>query len=359
MRKLALGVAALVLGAGLVIGGLVSLASHDVTCKGRPMKPGDSCQHVSRRGVPWTNDYAKEKSSGETSGYILAGVGLMLLLGAAVVLYDGGNRRRQPASGAPGVGLLPVQQGNMPPANYARTAPQYGLPAAPPVGVGHSYEFTQPVELRCVINADATVQRAIPQLVAQAFAVWLLAALFLGMMAPDVTVVWLGGSIAVSAASVAIVYVRKRDRLRYTYGQLQRLILHSGGLRRFDASVVIDMPWTGLTRFEWRNSSLPSGARVLTVSGMAGAANAAADIAHTAMAWGIVGGGTVTPLAGASPRMLNLQDQLYHSNLAGGYPHSSPNCLIFPAEFETDWANGIVGSWLRHYRPDLTLPTMA
>lgn len=354
MRGRGLGVVALVFGIGFIAGGLILLADNNVKCNGRIMHADSTCQHVSRRGVAWTNDYAQEKSGGPTAGIILAAVGAVLLLGGAGLVYDSRTRRPGVTSGAGTANLIPPVPGHVPTPPYPPSGTRIvAEPPSPLVSDG----FTQPVELRCVLNADDVVRSTVPQLVVQAFAVWLLAALALGLAAPDVTIVWLGGSIAVSAASVAWVYTRKRDRLRNTYGHLQKLILHPGGLRRFDASVVIDIPWTGITRFEWRNSSLPPGARVRTVSMMAGAANAASDSAHTRMGWGIVGQGTVTPLPGASKRLLQLQDSLYHSQLAQGFPHPSPNCLIFPAEFETDWTSGTVGSWLRHYRPDLALPT--
>lgn len=219
--------------------------------------------------------------------------------------------------------------------------------------------FTEPIELRCAINADATVTRLVPVLVVQAFAIFLLAALPLGLMFPHQGAISLVGGVAVAAAFCVPKYFRKREELRHTYGAVQRLILHPGGLRKYDDAIVIEMPWTQIGRFEYRNSSLPPNrTRVTGANPMVPAASAALRGAHTVMGWGIVGRGTVTPVPGASLVKLEVHDQLNGpgSNLSDGRPVSSPHCLIFPAEFEPDWTSGVVGAWLRHYRPDLGLP---
>jgi hypothetical protein len=225
--------------------------------------------------------------------------------------------------------------------------------------VTHPGDFTDPIELRCAINADTTVTRLIPVLLVQAFAIFLLAALPLGLMFPHQGAISLVGGVAVAAAFCVPKYFRKRDELRRTYGAVQRLILHPGGLRKYDETIVIEMPWTQIDRFEYRNSSLPPTRRpVISGNPMVPAASAALRGAHTVMGWGIVGRGTVTPVPGASPAKLKVHDQLNGpgSNLRDGQPVSSPNCLIFPAEFEPHWTGGVIGAWLRHYRPDLALP---
>lgn len=221
------------------------------------------------------------------------------------------------------------------------------------------YDFSRPVELRCALDADKTVTRLIPVLIVQAFAIWLLVALVLGVMFPHVAAISLVGGIVVAAGYCIPRYFRKRDELRRTYGQLQRLILHPRGLQKFDEAVVIDMPWAQISRFEYRNSSLPPARRPSLIGNpLRPAASAALQHSHTVMGWGIVGFGTLTPLPGASPQRLDLLDQLGESNLRNGEPHQSPNCLIFPAEFEPNWTSGVIGAWLRHYRPDLELPAL-
>lgn len=34
-----------------------------------------------------------------------------------------------------------------------------------------------------------------------------------------------------------------------------------------------------------------------------------------------------------------------------------PILAIFPSHFEPGWSTGRIGAWIRHYRPDLPLPT--
>ena len=120
-------------------------------------------------------------------------------------------------------------------------------------------------------------------------------------------------------------------------------------MRRTDGTVVIDMPWRGLTRFEYRNSALPPARRAFISPTNPGRAPAAMALkkAHTVMGWGIVGQGTVAPLPGANVAQLRVHDRLGGSDLVGGRAHRSPQCLIFPGEFEANWQQGTVGAWLR------------
>lgn len=238
--------------------------------------------------------------------------------------------------------------------------PQQPFPIQQPVpaNMDPTGRFDRTLELRCTLDADRAMPRMVPQLLVLGFAVFLLTALPLGLMVPDVAAVSLVGGIVVAAIVCTAKFVTTRNRLRHTYGQVQRLVLHPGGMRKVDASVVVDMPWSGLHRFEHRNSALPASRGVRGANPMAGAANAALAHAHTVLAWGIVGHGTVSPAPGASRRVLKVHDRLGNSNLRHGQPHSSPNCLVFPGEFEQDWTGGEIGAWLRHHRPDLALPAL-
>lgn len=218
--------------------------------------------------------------------------------------------------------------------------------------------FTQPVELRCVLDAGKAMRRMIPMLLVMGFAVWLLAALPLGLMFPRSGVPAYAGGITIALLVVGMMYLKKRRELEHTYGHVQKLVLHPGGMRRYDDSIITDMAWNGVVGFDHRNSALPARrTRMSAGNAMAPAANAALSHAHTLVAWGIVGHGTVRPQPGASPKKLRVHDSLAPgSNLTGGMPHSSPQCLIFPGEFEREWTTGVIGAWLRHYRPDLALP---
>lgn len=199
------------------------------------------------------------------------------------------------------------------------------------------------------------MRRFLPMAIAMAFAVWLLVALILGLMFPKTGAIsFIGGTIA-GVGVATLVFVKKRAQLRRQYGQQQRLILHTGGLRKFDHATVIDMPWTGITHLQTVNSSLPPGGRVHGAGLMQAAANAAVTAAHTAIATGIVGAGTITPLADAPNKVLAVMDRTYQSNLRSGQPHQTGSAVIFPREFDHDWVNGTIGAWLCHYRPDIHL----
>lgn len=336
----------MIVGIGLFIGGVSMLTSSEVTCGGRTMHQGQQCDHVSRSGSTSTNDYGTEKSNGHNSGIFLLILGPLLAVGGAVMGYQGIGQRRAapPRVAASGPGPLP-------PAPYP--AP---TPIPPAVTAGDPYDFRRPTELACVLDPGVVLKRMTSMFVILAVVVWLVAAVALGLVFPHTTVAWLGGSILIAAGTAAAAYNAKHAQLQRNYGQLQKLILHPGGLRRFDPWVVIDIPWTGITAITWRNSALGSPSRVHTASALGGATNAAITAAHTAMAAGIIGNGTIAPLPGASPQMLTIQDRLYGSQLARGYPHSGADCLIFPAEFEHNWTGGVIGAWLRHYRPDLMVP---
>lgn len=219
-------------------------------------------------------------------------------------------------------------------------------------------DFHTPVELQCITDPAHAMRRTIPALVIMAFAIWLLAALVLGLMFPSQGALGFVGAVVIAVGATGAFYVRKREQLRRTYRDLQRLVLHPGGLRRTDGTVVIDMPWRGIIRFEYRNSALPPAQRTFISPTNPGRVPAAMALktAHTVMDWGVVGEGTVAPLPGANAAQLRVHDGLGGSDLVGGRAHRSPQCLIFPGEFEADWQRGTVGAWLRHYRPDLLPP---
>ncbi|MGH3583989.1 MAG: hypothetical protein ACRDUB_20545, partial [Mycobacterium sp.] len=140
-------------------------------------------------------------------------------------------------------------------------------------------DFTRPVELRCVLNADTTMPRLIPVLIVQAFAIWLVVALALGLLFPDVAAVSLVGGLAAAGGFCIPRYFRKRDELRHTFGELQRLVLGPDGMHKVDGTVAVDMPWAVLTGFQHRNTALPAG-RTPNFPGNAMAPAAQAALAH-------------------------------------------------------------------------------
>ncbi|MGC5028010.1 hypothetical protein ACLQ3K_24920 [Tsukamurella sp. DT100] len=214
-------------------------------------------------------------------------------------------------------------------------------------------DFTRPVELKCILDPASTMKRMIPLAVIFGFAVAILVALVLGLAFPSVGAVSAIGALVAWIGSATLMYSMKRAQLTHTYSEKQRLTLTPQGLRKVDGTIAIEMPWSGISRIEVRNSALASGRSVVGGGALGGAANGAIAAANTKIAAGIVGQATITPLQGASRKMLQAHDRSGGSNLRKGQPHQSPNGLIFPAEFEDNWTAGAVGAWLRHYRPDL------
>ena len=348
MKNLLLAIGCVVGGFFLFLTGVSQLSDPPaVKCGDTVMHQSDHCNRVGRHGTAYTNDYAAEKKINRNVTISSLVFGPLLVIGGSVWAFAEIKRRRnvRPRIAAPDPELLP--QGDA----VRLAATDHGAGAMP----GNPYDFARPTELACVLDADAVTKRLWFLFAMIGALAWLVSAVALGLMFPKTTPVWLGGSIVIAVAIPVASYLAKRNQLRRHYGQLQRLILHPGGLRRFDPYVVIDIPWTGISGLSWRNSALPSPSRVHTASALAGAANAAIEKSQTVMAAGIRGDGTIAPLPGASRRMLKIQDRLFGSEMARGYPHSGPDCVIFPAEFEKDWAAGVVGAWLRHYRPDLDL----
>ncbi|MCB9441577.1 MAG: hypothetical protein H6523_15175 [Mycolicibacterium sp.] len=356
MKNIIYGIIGIMMGIGLFIGGISSLGSSEVTCGDKTMHQGQQCTHISRAGSTLHNDYDTEKSNGRNGDIFMLVAGPFMIIVGAAIGYSGLTQRRKAlpriAATAPG----PLPPAGPPPAAGYTAAPTAGFSSTSPTVSTNPYDYSRPFELACVLDANIVMKRMTSLFVILALVVWLVAAVALGLMFPDITPVWLGGSFLVAAATAAAAYIAKRNQLRRQYGQLQRLILHPGGLRRFDPWVVIDISWTDITAITWRNSALGSPSRVHRTGAAGAATNAAIAQSHTVMASGITGTGTIAPLPGASTKILQIQDGLYGSQLARGYPFTGPDCVIFPAEFEHDWTHGIVGAWLHHYRPDMTIP---
>ncbi|SUA31502.1 Uncharacterised protein [Mycolicibacterium fortuitum] len=215
-------------------------------------------------------------------------------------------------------------------------------------------DFSSDVELRSIQRADKTLLRFIPMLIVMAAAVLVLALLVLGLMFPRSPGLYYPLSVAIAIAVPAAMYLQKRKQLANDYGRHKRLILSPAGMRRTDANTIVDIPWSGIDRFQQENVSVAARSRtvILPVSGIV---NAAKSMAHSTKALGIMGQGTVQAAPTASGRVLRMHDDLNGSELAKGQVRPTPNALIFPSEFENDWARGTIGAWIRHYRPDIPL----
>lgn len=200
----------------------------------------------------------------------------------------------------------------------------------------------------------------LPVLIVGFLFISLCAAVAIGLFIPDGSpVVIIPPALVIGALFPGWAYWRIKTRLTRTYGEQQRLWLTPQGLRRTDGHIMTDMPWSGIDRIEVRNSSIQGHQVTMTDAPAVGmGTNAALNQAYTKIAAGIVGRATITPVPGASRAMLKRHDQTQggRSKLRKGQPYDAPQGLIFPGEFEEDWAHGIVGAWLLHYRPDIASP---
>ena len=76
-------VSALIIGLVALVIGIVLLSSTEVKCGSKVMQEGQVCE-VNRNGSTVNNTYDEQKRSGQQTGYIAIGVGIVaLLIGAA------------------------------------------------------------------------------------------------------------------------------------------------------------------------------------------------------------------------------------------------------------------------------------
>ncbi|WP_280255305.1 hypothetical protein [Nocardia wallacei] len=75
--KLAVG---MLLGLGLLIGGVGTLTQAEVTCGSSVMSSGDRCQETSRGGHTTTRDFEEQQSDNTVGGWIMVGIGAVLVL---------------------------------------------------------------------------------------------------------------------------------------------------------------------------------------------------------------------------------------------------------------------------------------
>ncbi|MHA3023889.1 hypothetical protein ACXPWS_26910 [Mycobacterium sp. BMJ-28] len=214
-------------------------------------------------------------------------------------------------------------------------------------------DFTTPVELRSIQSADRTLVRFLPVLVLMAGGVLVLTLLILGLLMPGVPGVYYPASVALAVAVPTLMYVQKRRQLNDEYRLNKTLRLSPEGLRRTDGTTVVEISWHGVTRFQEEPVSFAANSKGPIVFPVTGVANAAKRAAHSTTALGLLGVGTVAPRPGATQRALQLHDERNGSRLQFGDVNNTDRALIFPSEFESDWRNGVIGSWLRHYRPDI------
>ena len=215
--------------------------------------------------------------------------------------------------------------------------------------------FNGTVRIHSIQNADRTLVRFIPALVLFAVGVLILALLVFGLMIPRLPELYYPLSVLTAVGLPALMYLHKRKQLADEYAQRKNLVLSPSGLCRSDGATIVDIPWNGIERLECQAVSFGARTKGPTILPVTSIANAAGRAAHSAKAVGILGAGTVRPAPGASERILRMHDERNGSRLQFGEARSTLNALIFPSEFEYDWVNGTIGTWIRHYRPDISL----
>ncbi|WP_039829279.1 hypothetical protein [Nocardia testacea] len=73
-------VAGTLLGVGVLIGGIVTLTQDEVLCGATVMNAGDHCEETSGSGSSTTRDLDEQKSDNKTGGWIMIGLGSVILL---------------------------------------------------------------------------------------------------------------------------------------------------------------------------------------------------------------------------------------------------------------------------------------
>ncbi|GAC69321.1 hypothetical protein GS4_23_01180 [Gordonia soli NBRC 108243] len=156
------------------------------------------------------------------------------------------------------------------------------------------------------------------------------------------------GAAVCTAIALPIIYVRKRNTLRARFTG-QTLVLSREGLVRADDCIRVEMRWDRIHTIRDQNSAVSTGG--VGMAGMLTAAAANATKRDVSLA--IIGEGMISPVPGAPSGFLRQHDRRTGSRLLDGQSSVTPNAVIFPAEYEAVWTNGVVGAWLRYHRPDL------
>jgi hypothetical protein len=140
MKKILGIVILLALGGFMVLGGIGQTTTDEVTCGGEVMVPGDICQET-RGGSTTEYTYDEQKASDRSSGWVLVGIGGVLLaagLASGVAAVVGRNRRSPAPAPAPHPGPQPG------PAPYrGGPAPFPGGPAPYPAPNGARAPYPQ------------------------------------------------------------------------------------------------------------------------------------------------------------------------------------------------------------------------
>ena len=220
---------------------------------------------------------------------------------------------------------------------------------------GGDVGFEEPVQLKCIQSPDKTLRRFIPLLVLFGICVLILAGLVFSLLLQSNLELATVLAVIVAVATPVVMYARRRRRLVHEYTHQKRLTLSPKGLRRVDATTDLELPWSGVRGIIATGDLVVGGVNVPIAGPVGGLAQAAASSARSGKAEAICGAGVMGPVPGASKRSMKVLDLSSGSRLQYGESSHAPMGIIFPAEFEVNWRHGTIGSWLRHYRPDIRL----
>lgn len=108
----------------------------------------------------------------------------------------------------------------------------------------------------------------------------------------------------------------------------QRMVLSPDGIRATDGTLTTLMRWGDV-----RTITTPKGADRV----------------------GIVGDATLTLNPKGDPALVERYSSMVEKPEAfrNGRPVHDKDGALFPGDFEKSWRQGEIGSWLRHYRPDI------
>ena len=207
---------------------------------------------------------------------------------------------------------------------------------------------TDSVRLTGIRDADHYMRtKGIGLMLMVAGATYFITMLIIGVATMNGYIGYAGAAVCTAIFTPAM-YVRKRNQLRRRFRE-QTLDLSSWGIIRADDCMRVEMAWGDIARLQQHDSTIKTGG--MGVAGEAVAAVANATKRDVSLA--IVGRGRVSPVPGAPRGVLRGHDRMTGSNLRKGESTVRDTAVIFPAEYEDNWSQGVVGSWVRAYRPDL------
>ncbi|SIH37034.1 serine/threonine-protein kinase pknF [Mycobacteroides abscessus subsp. abscessus] len=208
--------------------------------------------------------------------------------------------------------------------------------------------------LHSIESPDRLLMRRIPLLILAGIGACLLAQLVLGIPLAKQPAIVNTASVLALIGVPAAVYVVMRTRLIREFRRVKQLVLTPQGLERTDATTVVFISWSDIAGFKQSANRISTGPRLMVAPvPVAGLLLAAGQAATSHRETAITGAGVMKPSPTASRSALMKLDRIFRSSLAAGQSANMPSALIFPGEFEENWPHGVVGQWIRRYRPDL------